>query len=148
MGWVRFLLTLVRWVVSLDMMRTVSVIKDDKIVSDHTDYPVTNMQWKRMEYELVAYLDGLDLTELFYSTICQDVWCWYLRERSIKVITKPFDTDPWDRRFVCFPIQKPVLGSVYNYHSFYNSAMIFVVNVIVTTVNGMKVYCVDVIRSS
>ena len=133
----------------LGMIHTASVIKDGVLVKSHTEYPVTNKQWKLMEIELSVYLGSLDLIDLTDSIFASynDIWTWYLRERSIKVVTKPFDTDPWDRKFVCFPIQKPVLGSVYNYFSFYNSARIFVVNVIVTTVNGEKVYCVDVIRS-
>ena len=45
-----------------------------------------------------------------------------------------------------FPPDKLKLHSAYEYYCFSNSAIKIDVNVIVTTVNQQKVYCVDVVK--
>ena len=130
------------WVISLDMVHTVSVIKDGKFVKSHTDYPVTNKTWKLMGIELSVYLDSLNLTDPTNSIFenYNDIWNWYLRSPH----RNESNLDPWNRFFVCYPPDKThYQDDLYKYQILTHDN--FCVCIVVTTVNGMKVYCVDII---
>jgi hypothetical protein len=130
------------WVVSLDMIRTSSVIKDGALVKSHTDYPVTNKTWKLMGIELSVYLDSLNLTDPTNSIFenYNDIWNWYLRSPH----RNESNLDPWNRLFVCYPPDKThYQDDLYKYQILTHDN--FCVCIVVTTVNGMKVYCVDII---
>lgn len=130
------------WVVSLDMIRTSSVIKDGKFVKSHTEYPVTNKTWKLMGIELSVYLDSLNLTDTTNSIFenYNDIWNWYLRSPH----RNESNLDPWNRFFVCYPPDKThYQDDLYKYQILTHDN--FAVYVIVTTVNGERVYCVDII---
>ena len=125
------------------MVYTTSVIKDGVFVKSHIEYPVTNKHWKLMQIELSVYLDSLGLSNLTDSIFesYNDIWNWYLRT------TKGNGTnfDPWNRLFVCYPPDKThYQDDLYNYKILTNDN--FCVCIVVTTVSGMKVYCVDVIK--
>jgi hypothetical protein len=69
----------------------------------------------------------------------------YLRERSSNYggfITH----DPWNRQFVVMTLDKRVHTSVYQYYSYGSINLNLNVDVIVTTVNRSRVFCVDVIK--
>lgn len=132
------------WVVSLDMIRTSSVIKDGALVKSHTDYPVTNKTWKLMEIELSVYLDSLNLTDPTNSIFenYNDIWSWYLRSPN----RNESNLDPWNRFFVFYPPEKiPSQAALYKYQILTHDNFAVAVYVIVTTVNGERVYCVDII---
>ena len=132
------------WVVSLDMIRTSSVIKDGKFVKSHTDYPVTNKTWKLMGIELSVYLDSLNLTDPTNSIFenYNDIWNWYLRSPH----RNESNLDPWNRFFVCYPPDKThYQDDLYKYQILTHDNFAVAVYVIVTTVNGERVYCVDII---
>ena len=125
------------WVVSLDMIRTASVIKDGVFVKSHTEYPVTNKTWKLMEIELSVYLDSLNLTDPTNSIFenYNDIWNWYLRSPH----RNESNLDPWNRFFVCYPPDKThYQDDLYKYQILTHDN--FAVYVVVTTVNGEQVY--------
>ena len=69
----------------------------------------------------------------------------YLRERSSNYggfITH----DPWNRQFVVMSLDKRVHTSVYQYYSYGSINLNLNVDVIITTVNRSRVFCVDVIK--
>ena len=128
--------------VSLDMIRTASVIKDGVFVKSHTDYPLTNKTWKLMGIELSVYLDSLNLTDPTNSIFenYNDIWNWYLRSPH----RNESNLDPWNRFFVCYPPDKThYQDDLYKYQILTHDN--FAVYVVVTTVNGERVYCVDII---
>ena len=135
-------------------MRTVSIIKDGALIKSHIDYPVTNPQWVRIDnIVLWDYLKGLFMVDsnnslvVFQGTL--DVF--YLRHRhNNDNITKiDYNSDPWNRRFVIYPpgLQFSSNDAIYKYHSYISYKRKIDVNIIVTTVNNMCVYCVDVIQN-
>ena len=135
-------------------MRTVSIIKDGEFMKSHIDYPVTNPQWVRIDnIVLWDYLKGLFMVDsnnslvVFQGTL--DVF--YLRHRhNNDNITKiDYNSDPWNRRFVIYPpmLQFSSNDAIYKYHSYISYKRKIDVNIILTTVNNMCVYCVDVIQN-
>ena len=133
-------------------MKTVSIIKDGEFMKSHIDYPVTNVQWKRIDnIVLWDYLTTLHLIDsnnslvMFQGTL--DIF--YLRHRhKDDIITKnDVNSDPWGRKFVMFP---PMLQfyshSIYKCYTYISYKIKITVNIIVTTVNNMRVYCVDVVK--
>ena len=120
----------------------------------HSEYPVTNTQWKVIDYSLNGYLESLNLKGYndghrwgIFDGINQS----YLRFRykSDKNVVNDdalVRMDPWHRVFKCFPPDKLKLHSAYEYYCFRNDDVKIDVNVIVTTVNQQKVYCVDIVK--
>ena len=120
----------------------------------HMDYPVTNVQWKRIDnIVLWDYLRGLHLIDpsnslvIFEGTL--DVFYFRYRHNDDRVTKIDYNSDPWNRRFV---IYRPMLqfssnDAIYKYYSYITYKSKIDVDVIVTTVNKDKVYCVDVIKN-
>ena len=112
----------------------------------HTDYPITNNQWKLMSngVTLWHYLDTLQLVAPLNSATRQfaGINIFYLRERYPNWIC--YNLDPWGRKFVVMPLDKQTYTSVYQYYSYGNLNLN--VDVIVTTVNKSRVFCVDIER--
>ena len=141
-------------IVCIVEMKTVSIIKDGEFMKSHIDYPVTNPQWVRIDnIVLWDYLKTLHLLDpsnslvIFQGTL--DVF--YLRHRhNNDNITKiDYNSDPWNRRFVIYPpgLQFSSNDAIYKYHSYISYKIKIDVNIIVTTVNNMRVYCVDIIKN-
>ena len=119
----------------------------------HMDYPVTNVQWKRIDnIVLWDYLRGLHLIDpsnslvIFQGTL--DVFYFRYRHNDDRVTKIDYNSDPWNRRFV---IYRPMLqfssnDAIYRYHSYISYKSKIDVDVIVTTVNEQKVYCVDIVK--
>ena len=135
-------------------MNIVPIIKDGGIVKSHSDYPVTNTQWKVIDYSLNGYLESLNLKGYndghrwgIFDGINQS----YLRFRhkSVKNVVVNDNglmrIDPWHRVFKSFPPDK-VESNLYQYYCFRNDDVKIDLNVIVTTVNEQKVYCVDIVK--
>ena len=124
-----------------------------ELLKSHIEYPVTNTQWKFVDYSLNGYLESLNLkgyNDGHKWGIFEGINQSYLRFRykSDKNVVNDdalVRMDPWHRVFKCFPPDKLKLHSAYEYYCFSNSAIKIDVNVIVTTVNQQKVYCVDLI---
>lgn len=120
----------------------------------HMDYPVTNTQWKNIDYSLNGYLESLNLkgyNDGHRWGIFDGIYKSYLRFRykSDKNVVNDdalVRIDPWHRVFKCFPPDKLKLHSAYEYYCFRNDDIKIDVNVIVTTVNEQKVYCVDIVK--
>ena len=122
----------------------------------HMDYPVTNVQWKLIDnIVLWDYLRGLHLIDprnslvIFEGTL--DVFYFRYRHSDDRVTKIDYNSDPWNRRFVVY---RPMLqfytntnDVVYEYYSYITYKSKIDVDVIVTTVNKDKVYCVDVIKN-
>ena len=135
-------------------MKTVSIIKDGAFMKSHSDYPVTNAQWVRMDnIVLWDYLKTLHLIDssnslvMFQGTL--DVF--YLRHRhndNDNVTKIDYNSDPWGRKFMMFPpmVQYYSNDTLYKYYTHISYKIKIEVNIIVTTVNNMRVYCVDVIK--
>ena len=119
----------------------------------HSDYPVTNTQWKIIDYSLNGYLESLNLKGYNdgHRGELKGISHSYLRIRN-KSAERALDRsgllncDPWYRDFKCFPPDKLKLHSAYEYYCFRNDDVKIDVNVIVTTVNQHKVYCVDIVK--
>jgi hypothetical protein len=117
----------------------------------HIDYPITNNHWKLMSngVTLWHYLDSLHLMisinlKLQFRQF-MGIKDFYLRERSSNYggfITH----DPWNRQFVVMSLDKRVHTSVYQYYSYGSINLNLNVDVIITTVNRSRVFCVDVIK--
>ena len=113
----------------------------------HTDYPITNNQWKLMEngVTLWHYLDTLQLEDSLNSTRqFAGIKEFYLRERYNNWIG--YDLDPWGRKFVVMPLNKRTQTSMYQYYCYGSINLNLIVDVIVTTVNKSRVFCVDINR--
>ena len=127
-------------------MNIVPLIKDGSILKSHTEYPITNTQWKLMSngVTLWHYLDTLQLVAPLNSATRQfaGINIFYLRERYPNWIG--YNLDPWGRKFVVMPLDKQTYTSVYQYYSYGNLNLN--VDVIVTTVNKSRVFCVDILK--
>ena len=120
----------------------------------HTDYPITNNQWKLMNNGLGLwdYLDTLQLAPINVTTQFSrcgtarfaGIRTFYLRERYPNWIG--YDLDPWNRKFVVMPMDKRTHTSVYQYYSYGSINLNLNVDVIVTTVSRCRVFCVSIDR--
>jgi hypothetical protein len=125
----------------------------------HSDYPITNKHWKLMNngVRLWDYLDTLHLMISINATTqfklrtqfrqFMGINTFYLRERYDNYggfITH----DPWNRQFVVMPLDKRTHTSMYQYYCYGSINLNLNVDVIVTTVNKSRVYCVDLIRET
>ena len=116
----------------------------------HSDYPITNNHWKLMNngVRLCDYLNTLHLMiSINVTTQFVGINTFYLRERYNNYggfITH----DPWNRQFVVMPPEKQTNSSVYRYYSYGSINLNLNVDVIVTTVNKSRVFCVDLIRET
>lgn len=122
---------------------------ETEMLKSHSEYPVTNTQWKIIDYSLNGYLHGLNLKGHKDGNnwgIFEGINKSYLRIRfrNDKNMNALVRMDPWHRKFKCFPPDN-VGGNLYRYYCFRNDDVKIDVNVIVTTVNQQKVYCVDLI---
>jgi hypothetical protein len=136
-------------------------------------YPVTNGMWKYVSYmSLCEYLESLGAnprekgfikshpksfylrTELSYKPGYKIDYDWDTGLSEIdRKILELRDSDPWHRKFKVFPVGSSVFGNDdYKYFalnatglSSYNADGGNNCYVIVTTVAGNKVYCVDVL---
>jgi hypothetical protein len=97
---------------------------------------------------LCDYLDTLQLVDSFNTTRqFAGINTFYLRERYDNYggfITH----DPWNRQFVVMPLDKRTHTSMYQYYCYGSINLNLNVDVIVTTVNKSRVYCVDLIRET
>lgn len=127
----------------------------------HRDYLVTNVEWHLCMGELSRYIISTGCamwgTGYLDIDIFKNVNYWYVRDtglymysfaqKHIDPISKRstvMDRDPWYRKFKVYPPEE--LSSRYaltphRYYTFRNLTKL--VNVMVTTVNGEPVYCVD-----
>ena len=150
-------------------VKIVPIIYDGRIVMDDINekYPVSNVAWKYVnDMTLGEYLASLGVDYKRYGFIKGFPRSFYLRigfyEPGYVITTNSHlhdnlvrvrDNDPWFRPFKVFPVGSNVLGNdVYTYFplmatglSNYGSGN-YNCYVIVTTVNGTKVYCVDVLN--
>ena len=125
-----------------------------EMLKSHSEYPVTNTQWKIIDYSLNGYLESLNLkgyNQWWIRGELKGISHSYLRFRykSDKNVVNDdalVRMDPWHRVFKCFPPDKLKLHSAYEYYCFRNDDVKIDVNVIVTTVNQHKVYCVDIVK--
>ena len=123
------------------------MIADGSIVKSHTEYPITNKQWKLMSngVTLWHYLDTLQLVDSLNSTRqFAGINIFYLRERYPNWIG--YNLDPWNRKFVVMPLDKRTHTSMYQYYCYGSINLNLNVDVIVTTVNKSRVFCVDIER--
>jgi hypothetical protein len=117
-----------------------------EMLKSHSDYPITNNHWKLMNngVRLCDYLNTLHLMiSINVTTQFVGINTFYLRERYNNYggfITH----DPWNRQFVVMPPEKQTNSSVYRYYSYNSINLNLNVDVIVTTVNKSRVFCVDV----
>jgi hypothetical protein len=125
-------------------MKTVSIIKNGEFVKSHIDYPVSNVQWKRIDnIVLWDYLTTLHLIDLDNSLVIfqgtLDVF--YLRHRhnNDNVTKIDYNSDPWGRKFMMYPSM---------YYCYVSCKIKIDVNIIMTTVHNMRVYCVDVVKQT
>jgi len=131
-------------------------------------YPVTNAMWKYVnDMTLGEYLNSLGVDIKSYGFIKGFPRSFYLRigfyEPGYVITTNSHlydhlaivrDNDPWHRKFKVFPIGINVFGNEdYKYFALkatglsnYGSGGHYNCYVIVTTVNGKPVYCVDVLN--
>jgi len=131
-------------------------------------YPVTNAMWKYVnDMTLGEYLNSLGVDIKSYGFIKGFPRSFYLRigfyEPGYVITTNSHlydhlaivrDNDPWHRKFKVFPIGTNVFGNEdYKYFALkatglsnYGSGGHYNCYVIVTTVSGTKVYCVDVLN--
>jgi len=131
-------------------------------------YPVTNAMWKYVnDMTLGEYLGSLGVDIKSYGFIKGFPRSFYLRigfyEPGYVITTNSHlydhlaivrDNDPWHRKFKVFPIGINVFGNEdYKYFALkatglsnYGSGGHYNCYVIVTTVSGTKVYCVDVLN--
>ena len=121
-----------------------------EMLKSHSEYPVTNTQWKIIDYSLNGYLESLNLKGYKDGNkwgIFEGINQSYLRFRfrNDKNMNALVRMDPWHRVFKCFPPDN-VGSNLYQYYCFRNDDVKVDVNVIVTTVNEQKVYCVDIVK--
>ena len=133
-------------------MNIVPITADGNLVKSHTDYPVTNNQWKLMDNGLGLW-DYLTTLKLFGADtnsqmiLFVGIRYFYLRVRyNADPYTEKFNSDPWGRKFMVYPPERQRDRAVYKYYSFYSHELYLDVNVIITTVNKSRVYCLDVVR--
>ena len=131
-------------------------------------YPVTNAMWKYVnDMTLGEYLGSLGVDYKRSGVIKGFPRSFYLRigfyQPGYVVVTnshlydnlvRVMDNDPWHRKFKVFPIGTNVFGNEdYKYFALmakglsnYGKSVNYNCYVIVTTVNGKSVYCVDVLN--
>ena len=128
-------------------MNIVPIIADGSILKSHTEYPITNPYWKLMSngVTLWHYLDTLQLEDSLNSTRqFAGINIFYLRERYPNWIG--YNLDPWGRKFVVMPLDKRTHTSLYQYYCYGSINLNLIVDVIVTTVNKSRVFCVDILK--
>ena len=144
------------------------------VVCKHTEYPIINTEWALVNDVLLSvYLDSLGIEAcdgnagnfqrcamLHYMGVRGD---FYLRSKVYRYRVgggDKYNLDPWNRVFPMFPGCNKFLGpvryteymiSLYDYEGFHSSLWgdnVDVLNVYVlsTSVNGSRVYCVDVLH--
>jgi hypothetical protein len=140
----------------------------DTLAEINLKYPVTNVMWQYMDdMTLGEYLNSLGVDYKRSGFIKGYPRSFYLRIGFYKpgyVITTNShlydhlaivrDNDPWHRKFKVFPIGINVFGNEdYKYFALkatglsnYGGGGHYNCYVIVTTVNGKPVYCVDVLN--
>ena len=119
----------------------------------HSEYPVTNTQWKIIDYSLNGYLESLNLKGynvgrlwgIFVGINQSYLRFRYKSDKNVVNDGALVRMDPWHRVFKCFPPDN-VGSNLYQYYCFRNDDVKIDVNVIVTTVNEQKVYCVDIVK--
>jgi hypothetical protein len=134
-------------------MKIVPIIRNGAIVKDNDklpkDYPITNTGWKLMDsISLWHYLSSLKLMGVpdgENMVKFAGIQNFYLRTRNH--IQQNNDLDPWGRRFKTYPPEPTHRGDAYTYYKYYSFHRDDTVYVITTTVNGFKVYCVDVVNT-
>jgi hypothetical protein len=150
-------------------VKVIPIIYDSRIVMDDINekYPVTNAMWKYVnDMTLGEYLNSLGVDIKSYGFIKGFPRSFYLRigfyEPGYVITTNSHlydhlaivrDNDPWHRKFKVFPIGINVFGNEdYKYFALnatglsnYGSGN-YNCYVMVTTVNGKPVYCVDVLN--
>lgn len=132
-----------------------------KLYKDHRDYKVTNVEWHLCVGELLNNLNKRigSVTGFGYPNdiIPANVSYWYERNThyhlylfGLKHIDPVSgrcvvsDTDPWNRKFKVYPPEQSSSGYALTHHRYYTFRNLTkIVNVMVTTVNGEPVYCVD-----
>lgn len=132
-------------------MKTVPIIKNGRFVTPDNDklpkdYPIINTGWKLMDsISLWQYLNSLQLMGTGYANVVKfaGIQNFYLRTRNH--IQQNNDLDPWSRRFKTYPPEPTHRGNTYTYYK-YETFYRDIVYVITTTVNGFKVYCVDIVN--
>jgi len=128
-------------------MNIVPIIADGSLVKSHTEYPITNHNWKLMTNGLGLwdYLNTLQLIESKYALMnFAGIRDFYLRQRYNSL---NFELDPWNRKFIVMPPSRQIDTSrVYRYYSYSSVNLSINVDVIVTSVNKSRVYCVDITR--
>jgi hypothetical protein len=150
-------------------VKIVPIIRDGKIVMGdiNEQYPVTNVMWQYMDdMTLGEYLVSLGVDIKSYGFIKGFPRSFYLRigfyEPGYVITTNSHlydhlaivrDNDPWHRKFKVFPIGINVFGNEdYKYFALKATGLsnygggYYNCYVIVTTVSGTKVYCVDVLN--
>ena len=128
-------------------MNIVPIIADGSILKSHTEYPITNPHWKLMinGVTLWHYLETLQLEDSLNSTRqFAGINIFYLRERYPNWIG--YNLDPWGRKFVVMPLDKRTHTSLYQYYCYGSINLNLIVDVIVTTVNKSRVFCVDILK--
>ena len=141
----------------------------DSLENINLKYPVTNVMWQYMDdMTLGEYLNSLGVDYKRSGFIKGYPRSFYLRIGFYQpgyVITtnshlhnnlaiRVVDNDPWHRKFKVFPMGINVLGNEDYYYfalmakglSSYGQGGHYNCYVIVTTVAGKKVYCVDVLN--
>lgn len=140
----------------------------DSLENINLKYPVTNVMWQYMDdMTLGEYLNSLGVDYKRSGFIKGYPRSFYLRigfyqpGYAIDTNTHLYDSlvmvrdnDPWHRKFKVFPIGINVFGNEDYYYfalmatglSNYSSGGSYNCYVIVTTVSGTKVYCVDVLN--
>ena len=133
-------------------MKIVSIIKNGRFVTPDNnnnklpkDYPITNTGWKLMDsVSLWQYLNSLKLMGDGANMVkFAGILNFYLRTRNY--IQQNNDLDPWSRRFKTYPPEPTHHSNIYTYYR-YETFYCDNVYVITTTVNGFKVYCVDIVN--
>jgi hypothetical protein len=150
-------------------VKVIPIIYDSRIVMDDINlkYPVTNVMWQYMDdMTLGEYLVSLGVDIKSYGFIKGFPRSFYLRigfyEPGYVITTNSHlydhlaivrDNDPWHRKFKVFPIGINVFGNEdYKYFALKATGLsnygggYYNCYVIVTTVSGTKVYCVDVLN--
>jgi hypothetical protein len=151
-------------------VKIVPIIYDGRIVMDdiNEQYPVTNVMWKYVnDMTLGEYLGSLGVDIKSYGFIKGFPRSFYLRIGFYKpgyaidtnshlydnFVPRVMDNDPWHRKFKVFPIGINVFGNEdYKYFALKATGLsnygggYYNCYVIVTTVSGTKVYCVDVLN--
>ena len=139
-------------------MRTVSIIYEGSIVKSHSDYVITNSAWKRIEMGLSHYLESLKVIQKWSGNMSygvlefKGIHQFYLRQRYNNQSELTAIKDPWNRDFVLFPgiynKWQIVTKTKYDYHIYESDYVDGDVYVLVTTVNGDRVYCVDIVKNT